>query len=270
MCRKSQTPWQTREGLPADTSVGAMSIAIMSALQDEIKLLVDRMKNVQPVTALRRVFYCGEIEGQKVVVVGSGVGKVKASACAQFLIDEFRIEEVIVFGLAGALDSRLNIGDIVISRKAIMHDYLVAGEGVNEEIRIDAIQADERLVELALLASANVAPKGSVHVGTVLTGDEAIADSGRKATLRQRFGGDCIEMEGAAAALVCSLNYIPFVIVRGISDLADEKAHQQFEDTFHQVIDKSAHVVLEMLRIISTAGRGEVAGRTLSADRSGP
>lgn len=158
---------------------------------------------------------------------------------------------MIIFGLAGALNNQLGIGDIVVSNKAIMYDYVVAGKGVNENIFLDPIQADRRLVRLAMLAGENVAPKNVVHLGTVLTGDSAIADSSRRAELRQEFLGDCVEMEGAAVALVCSLNAIPFVIVRGISDLADEGAHERFEDTFNHALHRSAQVVLEMLRILS-------------------
>jgi adenosylhomocysteine nucleosidase len=228
-----------------------MPIAVMSGLQDEIQVLVDRMIHVETRWALGRHFYRGEVEGQKIVVVGCGVGKVRASACAQYLVDEFSVESMIIFGLAGALNNRLNVGDIVVSRIAIIYDYLVAGEGVNEEIRIDPIRADPELVDLAMHASRSVTPNDGTHLGVVLTGDTAIADSHRRAALRREFRGDCVEMEGAAAALVCSLNQVPFVIVRAISDLADERAHQQFEDEFKHASDRSADVVLTMLRMIS-------------------
>jgi len=226
-------------------------IGIMSALQDEIQVLLDRMTDVAPTPALGRAFYAGELEGQKIVVVGSGVGKVRASACAQYLIDEFHVHNMIMFGLAGALNNELKIGDIVISKKAVMYDYFVAGEGVNENIRIGPIEADPQLVEIALLATQYVAPRSGGHLGIVLTGDAAVADAGRRAALRREFGGDCVEMEGAAVALVCSMNRVPFVIVRAISDLADEHAHTQFEEAFKHASDRSTDVVLEMLRMIS-------------------
>jgi adenosylhomocysteine nucleosidase len=225
-------------------------IAIMSGLQDEIKALVGAMKGTQTAPALDRPIYVGEVEGQKTVVVGSGVGKVRASAFAQFLIDHYRVEQLIVFGLAGALDPGLVIGDIVISRTTVMHDFQVAGVGVNEDIRQSPIAADPALVRLAVRAGRNVAPTKVVRAGTVLTGDAAIASSERRAALRRDFGGDCVEMEGAAAALVCSMNSVPFVIVRAISDLADERAHAQFENTFEQTSKASFAVIQEMLRIM--------------------
>jgi adenosylhomocysteine nucleosidase len=228
-----------------------MRIAILGALQDEIQVLVDRMTNVEQIDALQRVFYTGEIEGQKAVVVSSGVGKVRSSACTQFLIDQYQIDTVIVFGLAGALNTKLGIGDIVVSDEAIMYDYVVAGVGVNENIALSPIRADRKLIRLAMLAGKNVVPRVVLHVGTILTGDSAVADSQRRAELRREFMGDCVEMEGAAAGLVCSLNQIPFVIVRGISDLADEKAHEQFEAAFESALNGSARIVLEMMRILA-------------------
>jgi adenosylhomocysteine nucleosidase len=242
-----------------------MRIAILGALQDETRILVDRMANVERAYALHRTFYSGEIEGQKTVVVSSGVGKVRASACTQFLIDSYQIDTVIIFGLAGALDAKLRIGDIVVSDEAVMYDYVVAGVGVNENISIDPIPADRKLVRLAMLAGERVVPQDAVHLGTVLTGDSAVADSTRRAELRRKFLGDCVEMEGAAVGLVCSLNQIPFVIVRGISDLADERAHEQFENAFDQALHGSASVVLEMLRILARPDCDEL----LMRDRGG-
>jgi adenosylhomocysteine nucleosidase len=227
-----------------------VAIGVMSALQGEIQMLLRRMTRVESTPALGRQFYAGELQGQKIVVVGSGVGKVRASACAQHLIDEYSVESMIVFGLAGALNSDLRVGDIVVSDTTVMYDYVVAGEGVNENIEIGPIQADPHLAELALRATRFVSPKGGLY-GKILTGDAVVADSGRRAILRRDFDGDCVEMEGAAAALVCSLNGVPFVIVRAISDLADESAHSQFELAFEHAANRSADVVLHMLRLIS-------------------
>jgi adenosylhomocysteine nucleosidase len=223
----------------------------MSGLQDEVKMVISRMAAVEEAPALDRTVFVGELEGQKIVVVGSGVGKVRASAFAQYLIDEHNVEQMIIFGLAGALDTQLSIGDVVVSRTAVMHDYVVAGEGVNEDISIPPMHADEHLMGLALRAGRNVAGDSSVKSGVVLTGDAAIDSTEARATLRDAFGGDCVEMEGAAVALVCSLNRKPFVIVRVISDHADEHAHRQFELTFDQTARRSADVVLEMLRMWS-------------------
>jgi adenosylhomocysteine nucleosidase len=226
-------------------------IALMSGLQAEVKIVVGKMTGVEEIRALDRTIFAGELEGQKIVVVGTGVGKVRASAFAQFLIDQFGVDQMIIFGLAGALDTRLAIGDVIVSRTAVIYDYIVAGEGVSEDISIPPTRADDRLMELAVRAGRNVAGGSNVTLGVVLTGDAAIASAETRTALRDNFGGDCVEMEGGAAALVCSLNQTPFVIVRAISDLADEQAHRQFEKTFDEAARRSADVVLEMLRMLS-------------------
>jgi adenosylhomocysteine nucleosidase len=228
-----------------------MITAVLSALQDEIQALVDRMINLHSISALGKRFYLGEVEGRTIVVVASGVGKVRASACVQYLIDAFDIEQLVIFGSAGALNTDLKLGDIVISKTAIMHDYSVASEGVNEAITVDPVHADPHLIELAILASRSLAGDHNIRAGIVLTGDTAIADSRRRAQLRREFEGDCVEMEGAAAALVCTMNKIPFVIIRVISDLADEEAHRQFQNYLELASDRCAAVIIEMLRLIS-------------------
>jgi adenosylhomocysteine nucleosidase len=228
-----------------------MRIGITSALQDEVAHLASRLERPEESTALQRRLFAGSLFDTPSVVVGSGVGKVRASACTQFLIDRYAIDAVITFGLAGALHKDLKVGDVVISKQAIIHDYFVAGKGVAEDIGIRPIEADPTLIDIALKASAEVAPANEIHIGTVLTGDEAVADTNRRSTLRETFGGDCVEMEGAAVGLVCALNRIPFVIVRGISDLADESAHTQFEDTFEQVVGRLSQIVIHMVRLIS-------------------
>jgi adenosylhomocysteine nucleosidase len=169
------------------------------------------------------------------------------------LIDQFQTDTIISFGLAGALNQRLRIGDIVVSKRAIIHDYFVAGAGVTEDIGIQPIVADPNLIDIALKASAEIAPEKNAQLGTILTGDEAVASSQRRAALRQAFGGDCVEMEGAAVGLVSIMNRVPFVIVRGISDLADESAHVQFEDEFDHVIDRLSEIVIRMVYLISGA-----------------
>lgn len=221
---------------------------MMSALQDEVQLLRESMSNIECRAAMQRVFYKGDLEGHQVVLVGSGVGKVRASACAQFLIDTFKATSMVIFGLAGALDKGLNIGDVIVSKQAIIYDYVVAGQGVNEDIMIPPIQADSRLVRLAMGAKAAIGPANSIYLGTVLTGDEAIADPAKRAELRKTFDGLCVEMEGGAAAMVCSMNSVPFVIVRGISDFADERAHFEFANQFQQALATSVKVVMTMLR----------------------
>jgi len=243
---------------------------MMSALQGEIEFMVAQMTGVRAISGLQREFYTGDIEGKEAVVVGSGVGKVRAAACTQYLIDRFNVRSLIVFGLAGALNTNLSVGDIVVSRETAMHDYHIAGEGVAEDIRLHPIAADQDLVALAMRAASMSGTPG--HLGLVLTGDEAIADAGRRFALRQRFGGDCVDMESAAAALVCCMNDVPFVVVRGISDLADEHAHRQFETAFARVSQRSTEVVLQMVRLLppsSGAVRRPAAGRTAGFDQDG-
>ena len=216
-----------------------MTIGLMGAMAEEIRLIVDRVALSRTEERLKRTFYLGSIAGHDVVVVHSGVGKVKAAARAQFLIERFGVDRVIFAGTAGALNPELRVGDIVVSSRALEWDFELLGG------RPRWYEAAPDLVALAVEAGEKLGK--TVRVGTVLTGDQPVLKLARKQQLRETFGGDCVEMEGGAVAHVCWMNGVPFVLVRVISDLADETMLQDFVGSFAEIAPVAAEVVVEML-----------------------
>lgn len=216
-----------------------MTIGLMGAMTEEIRLIVDRVALSRTEEHLKRTFYLGSIAGHEVVVVHSGIGKVRAAARAQFLIERFGVDRVIFAGMAGALNPEFRVGDIVVSGRALEWDF--------EAISIEPhwYQADPTLVALAVEAGEKLGK--TVRVGSVLTGDQPVLKLERKQQLRETFGGDCVEMEGGAVAHVCWMNGVPFVLVRVISDLADEAMLQDFVHSFAEIAPVAAEVVVEML-----------------------
>ena len=164
----------------------------------------------------------------------------RAAACSQFLIEHFGVERLIFTGIAGALNPELRVGDIVVSDRAVEWDF----QSITIENRW--YQADPTLVALTVKAAERLGRR--VHVGSVLTGDQPVLKLAHKHELWQTFNGDCVEMEGAAVAQVCSMNEVPFVLIRVISDLADESALQDVVHSFAQVAPLPAEVALEMLK----------------------
>ena len=140
-------------------------------------------------------------------------------------------------GVAGGLYKDINVGDIVISSDALHHDFDVTGLGYKRSVipgmESSVFVADPELVEMAKDACEIVNPEIQCFVGRVVTGDQFISDNRTKADLVQTFGGYCAEMEGAAMAQVATLNKVPFVIIRAISDKADDSAPVSYE-TFEQ------------------------------------
>jgi adenosylhomocysteine nucleosidase len=160
-----------------------------------------------------------------VVVVRSGIGKVNAAVCTQVLVDDFHVTHIINTGVAGALDPRIDVGDIVISTDAIYYDVDVTVFGYEPgqvpQMPVVDFAADEALRAAAMEAAREVAPEVGIFEGRVCSGDRFVSDEALKESINKTFEGLCCEMEGTAIAQTAWLNKVPFVIVRAISDKAD-------------------------------------------------
>ena len=228
-----------------------MRIGIMGAMDEEIALIKNEMEIENIVTRARMDYIQGKFEGKDIVLVRSGIGKVNAAVCTQILIDEFQIGALIFTGVAGAVNEYLTIGDIVISQDAVQHDVDATAFGyeLGHIPRMDekVFLADKDLVALALKSSDDIKFQGQhpkVMVGTVLSGDQFVACPDKVKILREHFLGHCTEMEGAAVAHVCTLNSVPFVIIRSMSDKADGSAHMNFQE----FVEKAAHNSYQMVK----------------------
>lgn len=200
-------------------------IGIIGAMELEVETLKEKMDVKETITKARMDFLVGTLDGVDVVIVRSGIGKVNAAMCTQILADDFQVTHVINTGVAGSLNAKLDIGDILISKDAIHHDMdaTVFGYKPGEVPQMGTREfiADERLANLAKEACEKVNPDIHAVIGRVVSGDQFISSADVKSKLIDVFEGDCAEMEGAAIAHAASLNQIPFVIIRAISDKAD-------------------------------------------------
>ena len=203
-------------------------VGIIGAMEQEVARLKEVMENVSITTRAGMDFYEGILEGKKVVVVQSGIGKVNAGMCTQILVDLFQVEAVINTGIAGSLNNDINIGDIVLSTDVLHHDMDATGFGYpkGQIPRMDVLsfKADPGLVALAKKACEAATPEIGIHTGRIVSGDQFVSDTEVKKRIVDDFAGLCTEMEGAAIAQTAHLNNIPFVIIRTISDKADNSA----------------------------------------------
>ncbi len=230
-----------------------MPIGIIGALEEEIRPLVEAMGNPRKSKWGKRSLYEGLIGEVEVVVTACGVGKVKAAACTQHLIDRFSPEAVICTGVAGAVNPRIGIGGIILSEKALQHDVDLGEPVLVRRVRRRWLKADPRLVELAVESGRALGFGDRLHVGKVLTGDQAIASEEKRQWLWETFGGDCVDMESAAVAQVCQFNRIPFLIVRAISDSAVEDSVDEFKQSLVTSAVDAAGLVLGVLNRVTTS-----------------
>ena len=214
----------------------SIKTGIIGAMEEEVASLIEALTDERVSTLAGMAFHEGKLDGADAVVVKCSVGKVNAAACAQILISVFGADRIINTGVAGSLDADIDIGDIVVSTEAVQHDMDVTALGFAPgEIpysEISVFPADEAMRKSAVQAVRAVAPEIHVFEGRVCSGDQFIASRAQKEAIISAFGGLCCEMEEAAIAQVCCLNGTPYVIIRAISDKADdseEVSYMEFE-----------------------------------------
>ncbi|QOY33866.1 5'-methylthioadenosine/adenosylhomocysteine nucleosidase [Anaerobacillus isosaccharinicus] len=231
-----------------------MMIGIIGAMDEEIKLLKEKIEVKEEVIKATIKFYVGTFQGKEVVVCKSGVGKVNAAITTQLLVDHFSVSKIIFTGVAGAVDPKLNIGDIVISTSAMQHDLDASALGFKKgEVPMfdypSDFPADEQLIRLAI-EGAQALTGVKVVQGRILSGDQFIADHKKVEELGQLFAGKCVEMEGASVAHVAMLNNIPFVVIRSMSDKANGEANVNFTEFTKLASERSFFIVHSMVERI--------------------
>lgn len=226
------TVWSTRN--KEDTMI---KLGIIGAMEQEVETLLEQMENKTAFHKAGSTFYEGKLSGLDAVVVQCGIGKVNASLCMQILCDCFAVTHVVNTGIAGSLCADLDIGDLVISRDAMYHDFdcVHFGYPMGKVPGMDvvAFPADEKLAQLAFSAAEAVNP-GHTKRGRVASGDKFVAEQTVKDAIIDITGALCTEMEGAAIAQTAYRNGVPFVIIRAISDKADNSAEMDYP-TFERI-----------------------------------
>ncbi|MBL8023379.1 MAG: 5'-methylthioadenosine/adenosylhomocysteine nucleosidase [Elusimicrobia bacterium] len=241
---------------------------ILGAFAEETRVLkvATADKDVRTISGIE--FVSGKLEGRRVVIAGTGVGKVNAAVVAALLLAHFHPNEVIFTGIAGAVDKALRPGDIVIGEKLAQHDLGHVGpRGFRAESVENPIDrrrnplffpSDPALVGLARRAASELVleevdakvgrrtPK--VLTGIIVTGDVFVASRRTKAFLKKEFDADAVEMEGAAVAQVCFQQKVPFLVLRSMSDSADENAGLDIGRFYQKAAANSAALTRSLLR----------------------
>lgn len=227
-------------------------LGIIGAMEVEIETLLGEMENKASTTRAGSTFWEGKLEGLDVVVVQCGVGKVNAALCAQILCDCCGVTHIINTGVAGSLCPSLDIGDLVVSQDAMYHDFDVNAlnpkYAVGQVPGMDAVAfpADETLMACTFAAAEKVNP-GHTKIGRVASGDQFVCQKAAKERIIAVTHALCTEMEGAAIAQTACRNGVPFVILRAISDKADDSASMDYP-SFERI---AAHHCAQVTRTLA-------------------
>ncbi len=225
-------------------------LGIIGAMQVEVETLLGQMENKTESVKAGSTFHQGILSGLPVVVVQCGVGKVNAALCVQILCDCFGVTHLVNTGIAGSLCAELDIGDLVVSQDVMYHDFDCVNFGYPfgkvPGMDVIAFPAEETLLAYAFAAAEKVNP-GHTKIGRIASGDQFVADKALKEQIIARTQGLCTEMEGAAIAQTAYRNGIPFVILRAISDKADDSAEMDYP-TFERI---AAHRCAQVTRSLA-------------------
>jgi adenosylhomocysteine nucleosidase len=214
-----------------------MKLGIIGAMDVEVATLKAKMEQVTLANHAGSTYYEGILEDTPAVVVQCGVGKVNAALCAQILCSVYGVTHIVNTGIAGSLCADLDIGDLVISRDAMYHDFDCVHFGYEmgrvPGMDVVAFPADEAMMAAAF-AAAEAENPSHTKIGRVASGDLFVAAKAAKEAIISKTGALCTEMEGAAIAHAAYRNGVPFVIIRAISDKADDSAQMDYP-TFESI-----------------------------------
>lgn len=221
-------------------------IAIITATEQEFLAIRNKFNEVKEDRLKDLIYYSGELNNKEYIVIKCGIGKVNAARVTQMIIDKFEVNYIINVGVAGSLNDNLEIGDIVIGKDLIQHDFDTTAFG-DEKGYITGVgkifKSDEALVEKYRNYVLENNQDYKAIVGTIASGDIFLTENAMKEKIRSKFNADCVEMEGAAIAQVSMLNKVPFIVIRSISD----KPNGSNQIDYNEFVDMAAKRVAELV-----------------------
>ena len=242
-------------------------IAIISAMENEVKLLLSEAEIERTDTIGGVDYHVGTLCGQNVVIAQAGIGKVHSAAGAATMLNRYPVSALIFTGIAGGVGEKTQVMDMVIGTKLVQHDYgnqtQNGFEWISEYNDSDGYYScDGDLVSSAYNAATEVVGKEHVFKGVIATGDQFVASETYVKYLQDQFDALACEMEGASVAAVCEQFGVPYVVIRCMSDKADGKAHETYDNFGDTAADHSGKIVMKMLE-------GFDETRTTNTDKAG-
>ena len=218
-------------------------IAVIGAMDCEIDVIKKELSELKEENYADLKIFTGTINGKKIILAQSGVGKVNAALNTQYIIDIYKPNIIINTGVAGGIADGLDVGDIVIGTYLVQHDFDVTVLGYAKGYMCTGIEkdkptkyySDKILIEKFQIALEQNMPSKKIHQGIIASGDKFVSGKEIKKEINEYFGAIAVEMEGCAIAQVATRNKIPFVVTRAISDLADGKT-AEYQNEFERKI----------------------------------
>lgn len=225
-------------------------IGIIGAMEEEVASLLKKYGNSKETEILQYKYHSFIINNCKIIIVRSGIGKVNSAICTQLLIDRFEVDYIINTGVAGSISDELEIGDIVFSNATMQHDVDVTtfGYKLGQIPRMGEkyiFESDEYLLN----KSKEIADKKGYkyQIGLIVSGDSFVGSDEKKKWILKNFDASCVDMESGAIGHVCSINNIPYLAIRCISDTSDNRASMKYEDFVELALERSFEITSNLI-----------------------
>ncbi|MFW2490849.1 5'-methylthioadenosine/adenosylhomocysteine nucleosidase [Clostridium chromiireducens] len=230
-----------------------MTIGIIAAMAEELEILLKDVTLEEKNEKANMTFHKGKLYGKDVVTVVCGIGKVNSAICTQILASEYKVDRVINVGVAGGIGKNIYPGDIVVAENLVQHDMdtTAFGDKMGQIPRLDTFdfKCNAEMISIAKKACESI-PELNSFTGRIVSGDQFIANIEKIQWLDKEFGAISCEMEGASIAQVCYLNSIPFVVIRSISDNANNGAHMDYQKFIPVAVKNSTRILKQMLEMM--------------------
>lgn len=225
---------------------------IIAAMNEEMQEIKNIMTNFEEIKIYELIFIKGNINNTNILLVEAGVGKVNAARVTQILIDKFDVDAIINVGSAGSAKDELKIGDIVIGKKLVQHDFDITAFGHPKGYISNVgqfIECDKKLIKQMENTIKNVSNNEyMIKIGTIASGDIFCTEAKMKNKIREKFDADAIEMEGAAISQICMLDNIPCIVIRSISDSPNGNNEITFDEFLSLASKRCAIIIKEFLK----------------------
>lgn len=227
-------------------------IGIIVAMEEEREAILNIMTDVKVEQVYNLRFLKGKIQGRNCILVKSGVGKVNAARTTQIMLNQFNIQYVINVGAGGSINGLLNIGDVLIGKEVVQHDFDITAFGHSKGYITgvgDRIICNRELVnELEQIIQSMPERSYQVKTGVIATGDIFCTEPWMKDKIRAKFDADVVDMECAAIAQVCYLDNVPFMVIRSISDTPNGENASTFDENLKLASKRCANILKEFLK----------------------
>ncbi len=227
-----------------------MITGIMGALDIEVQALCAELTDVTQETYAGVLYHRGKLYGQPLIICCAGMGKANAAATTQVLITRYGAQRILFCGIAGNLSGKVGLGDVVIGKTVFYHDAELRMLAESAPY-LQAYPGDETMLAAAQQACERLGVKAIA--GRIATGDRFIGDSAEKRAIVEKCHPDCVEMEGAAVSQIAARNDVPCLILRAVSDNAEESPDKLTEFSVQKYVETTTAIVLKMMQTLLRA-----------------